>query len=89
MVARESFIWVQLHHENVLPLIGMVTVDDMPALVSEWMANGTMNDYLMAHEDVSMLELVRYSNVSKDIHLTLVHRQGVLLAAWNIYTTLA
>ena len=64
MVARESFIWVQLHHENVLPLIGMVTVDDMPALVSEWMANGTMNDYLEKHEDVDILELVRIIHVA-------------------------
>ena len=64
MVARELFIWVQLHHENVLPLIGMVTVDDMPALVSEWMANGTMNDYLEKHEDVDILELVRIIHVA-------------------------
>ena len=61
MFTRELIIWAKLTHENVLPLIGVVAIDGMPALISEWMTNGTMNDYLEENEDADILELVRTS----------------------------
>ena len=58
--SRELCIWAKLQHENVLRLIGMVTCYGTPALASEWMENGTMNEYLNEHEGVDVLELVRF-----------------------------
>jgi hypothetical protein len=56
---REFLIWKQLEHENILPLLGITVIDGIPCTVSEWMENGTMDAYLIAHEDIDILELVR------------------------------
>jgi serine/threonine protein kinase len=55
---RELGIWARLEHENVLTLIGLVYVEGMPALASEWMENGTMNEYLNEHTDANICEVV-------------------------------
>ena len=47
----------------MLRLIGMVTCYGTPALASEWMENGTMNEYLNEHEGVDVLELVRFWSI--------------------------
>ena len=56
--ARELVIWVQLQHKNILSLIGVTVIDGMPVLASEWMENGTMNEYLKTHEDADILAVV-------------------------------
>jgi hypothetical protein len=48
----------------VLRLIGIVSVEGMPSLASEWMENGTMNEYLKGHVDVDILGLVRVASAS-------------------------
>ena len=40
----------------------MVTVEGMPGFASEWMSNGTMNEYLKEHKGVDILKLVRIAN---------------------------
>lgn len=47
-LAREIKVWALLDHENVLPLLGFFSVENfrMPRLVSEWMEDGTMTDYM-------------------------------------------
>ncbi|KLO13879.1 kinase-like protein [Schizopora paradoxa] len=47
-LAKEIRIWAKLVHENVLPLLGYFTEGDgaMPSLVSEWMAKGTLYDFM-------------------------------------------
>ncbi|KLO14121.1 kinase-like protein [Schizopora paradoxa] len=47
-LAKEIRIWITLDHENVLPLLGFTADGDhkAPSLISEWMENGTMNDYM-------------------------------------------
>ena len=62
MYSRELCIWAKLRHENVLLLVGMVTVEGMPGFASEWMSNGTMNEYLKEHKGVDILKLVRIAN---------------------------
>ena len=42
----------------MLPLIGLVAVEGLPALASVWMSNGTLNEYLEGNEDVDIMELV-------------------------------
>ena len=52
--------WKTLRHPNVLPLLG-VTMTTEPyrfVMVSEWMENGTINEFLQ-HVDADRLELVR------------------------------
>ena len=63
-------IWAKLQHENVLPLIGMVVVDGMPALASEWMPNGTMNEYLKVHEGIDIVKLVRNASIRLKVSLS-------------------
>ena len=35
--------------------------DDRSAMVSDWMANGNINDFVKAHPDANQLELVGFS----------------------------
>jgi serine/threonine protein kinase len=48
-----------LHHENVVRLLGTALVDNKPALVIEWMDNGTVASYLKSNPGSSRLVLVR------------------------------
>ena len=63
----------------MLLLVGMVVVDGMPALASEWMPNGTMNEYLKAHEGVDVAELVRTASILLKVSLPLT----LTLGEWN------
>ena len=54
---KEVVMWKTLQHPNVLPLLG-VMVGTQLAMVSEWMMNGNINEFVRAHPDVNRLELV-------------------------------
>ena len=56
--ARELCIWASFDHENILPLIGIAVIDGVPVLASEWMENGTMNEYLKEKEGANILAMV-------------------------------
>ena len=43
----------------MLSLIGVAVIGGVPVLASDWMENGTMNEYLKNQEGVDILELVR------------------------------
>nr|GAT51260.1 predicted protein [Mycena chlorophos] len=43
---REALIWRQLSHPNVLPFFGLYYLDSRLCLVSPWMADGHVLDYL-------------------------------------------
>jgi len=51
-------MWSGLRHPNVLPLLGAATINTRLVMVSEWMANGTVNDFVKAHPDADRLGLV-------------------------------
>ena len=51
--------WNALHHPNVLPLLGVMMGDSQFAMVSEWMGNGNINEFIKAHRDVNQFELVK------------------------------
>jgi len=42
----------------VLPLLGAATINTRLVMVSEWMANGTVNEFVKAHPDADRLGLV-------------------------------
>jgi hypothetical protein len=52
--------WKTLRHPNILPLIGVTMSETRFAMVSDWMVNGTLNDFVKAHLDVNQLELVGF-----------------------------
>ena len=51
--------WNALRHPNVLPLLGVTMGDSEFAMVSEWMTNGNINEFVKAHRDANRFELVR------------------------------
>jgi len=50
--------WKALCHQNVLPLLGVTMSNKQFAMVSEWMDNGNINEFIKTHKDVNRFELV-------------------------------
>lgn len=60
-LAREVQIWSMVSHTNILPLMGYALEGDRyPALVTEWMENGTIAEYVRKNYYVDVLSLVQY-----------------------------
>jgi serine/threonine protein kinase len=57
---KEAVTWRSLRHPNVLPLLGVTMSGKVFAMVSEWMANGNINEFVKAHGDVNRFELVGF-----------------------------
>ena len=53
-------MWKALRHPNVLPLIGVTMSETQFAMVSDWMGNGNINDYVKAHPKANRLKLVGF-----------------------------
>ena len=51
--------WKALRHPNVLPLLGVIMTETEFSMVSEWMSNGNINQFVATHRDASRFELVR------------------------------
>jgi hypothetical protein len=51
-------MWKTLRHPNVLPLIGVMMSETQFAMISDWMVNGNINDFVRAHSDANRLGLV-------------------------------
>lgn len=50
--------WRFLHHPNILPLLGVTMTEDQFVMVSEWMPNGNINEFMKADVNVDRLGLV-------------------------------
>ena len=59
--------WKALHHPNVLPPVGVTMADSRFGMVSEWTANGNINEFVRTHEDADRLGLVRIFLPSKPL----------------------
>ena len=60
-LCREVIIWKRLSHPNILPLLG-VSVSKNPQyfrIISEWMSNGNVMEYITSNPEVNRLCLVR------------------------------
>ena len=57
---KEVIMWRNLRHPNVLPLVGVTLGNTHFAMVSEWMVNGNINQFVKAHQDVNRFELVGF-----------------------------
>lgn len=52
---RESRVWMDLRHENILPLYGFRSGPDEDLLVSPWCPNGDLADYLDANRNLDLM----------------------------------
>ena len=57
-------MWSALRHPNVLALRGATMTGVQFAMVSEWMENGNINEFLKVHPDVNRLGLVGFCSQS-------------------------
>ena len=55
---KEVLTWKSLRHQNILPLLGVATSDNQFAMVSEWMANGNINEFVKVHREANRFKLV-------------------------------
>ena len=53
----EAVVWKRLKHPNVVPFLGVTTTPLQ--LVSRWMPNGTITEYVKAKPHVNRISLVR------------------------------
>ena len=56
---REGVAWKHLRHPNILPLLGVTLNEHRFALVSEWMENGNINEFIERDPHVNRAEFVR------------------------------
>ncbi|KAF9647785.1 kinase-like protein [Thelephora ganbajun] len=56
---KEVMTWKILNHPNVLPLLGATIDNNQFVMVSEWMINGNINEFIKAHSDVNRFELLK------------------------------
>ena len=52
-------MWKALRHPNVLPLLGVIMTETQFAMVSKWMANGNINQFVETHKGANRFQLVR------------------------------
>ena len=57
---KEVVTWKSFRHPNVLPLLGVTMIKKVFAMVSEWMINGNINEFVKAHRDANRFELVGF-----------------------------
>ncbi|TDL18112.1 kinase-like protein [Rickenella mellea] len=76
-IAYELRIWSNLHHPNVLPLKGY-TLDfgQYPAFVTEWMANGTVLEFVKCTPEADYLRL----SIGIAAGLNYLHVNGIVHA---------
>jgi hypothetical protein len=51
-------MWRFLRHPNVLPLIGAMMSETQFAMISDWMTNGNINEFIRAHPEADRFRLV-------------------------------
>ena len=66
MFCKEVITWKALRHPNVLPLLGVTMGRAQFAMVSEWMTNGNINEYVEKRTDVNRFELVKFQTLLLD-----------------------
>ncbi|KAF9789584.1 kinase-like domain-containing protein [Thelephora terrestris] len=72
---REVVAWKHLRHPNILPLLGVTFDDDYFSMVSEWMDNGNINEFILKDPDANRTALLAdVANGLKYMHdLSIVH----------------
>ncbi|KDQ08682.1 hypothetical protein BOTBODRAFT_118233, partial [Botryobasidium botryosum FD-172 SS1] len=55
---HEASIWAKLNHQNIIPFIGMPSIDGVPHLMSPLMQNGAADDYVKKNPNVNRVQLL-------------------------------
>jgi len=56
---RELAVWQGLSHENIVPFLGIAMIDGVfPSIVTSWMPNGSVKEYLKKNPDASQETMV-------------------------------
>ena len=55
---KEVVVWKALRHPNVVPLIGVTMSETRFAMISDWMVNRDINNFLKVNPDADRLKLV-------------------------------
>ena len=59
---KEVVTWKTLQHPNILPLIGVTMSEGQFSMISNWMSNGNINEFVKANPNVNRLKLVGFSS---------------------------
>jgi hypothetical protein len=87
-INRECRIWANLDHVNVTKLDGFALIEGLPALVSCWMENGTVTQYVKKNRDVGVYEMVRSPSLRRARYQSkTLHRHEVLQTGSRTFTT--
>ena len=68
-------MWSALRHPNVLPLLGATMTGTQFAMVSEWMVNGNISEFVKAHPDTDRLGLVGFPSDARLSRFSLMSTQ--------------
>ena len=63
-------MWKALRHPNVVPLIGVAMSETRFAMISEWMVNRDINNFLKGNPDADRLKLVCFPLLTSPHHLS-------------------
>jgi len=55
--------WKHLRHPNILPLLGVTLNEHRFALVSDWMENGNINEFIERDRHANRAKLVRCHSI--------------------------
>ncbi|KEP50817.1 tyrosine kinase domain protein [Rhizoctonia solani 123E] len=73
--ARELYVWSKCAHPNLVPLIGMAQFRGQISLISPWMENGTISQYL-SHTSASLTTRYRMCEMISAV-TTHLHDRGI------------
>ncbi|KAG1870696.1 kinase-like domain-containing protein [Suillus subalutaceus] len=87
-IRREAYVWMQLSHDNILALEGVTEgFGPLPALVTLWMDNGSLGDYLKQKVDLSRdKKLSMLTEVAAGLEY--LHCKGIVHANLTPYNVL-
>ena len=60
MFCKEVVLWKRISHPNIVPFLGVSEGPAPLCMVSEWMSNGNVRDYVGKNPETSRLQLVRW-----------------------------
>lgn len=85
---REIYMWSQLRHPNVQELLGIIVFQDGLGMVSPWMEQGNLQQYIEAHPEAARHPFVCATSTTVYPISYVVSSVFRLLRAFHIYTVL-
>jgi len=61
-------MWKRISHPNIVPFLGVSEAPAPLCMVSEWMSNGNVRDYVEKNPEASRLQLVCWLESALDLN---------------------